>query len=146
MATTTIAGSTVVCSNSGTATADTFSSSSTGLTEDSSSIVYLDVMGNDGGGTNTILWSLDNGISGTTTNGGVSAPTDLLYQDTVRIEATSSDASLNGAKIWITADGKVGYDASTLTTSFRDQLQALSGGQFLSDSFTYAIRMSNGTL
>src|SRR6185312_11017307 len=97
MATTTINGSTVVFSNSGTAKTDTFTSASTGLTEDSMGFVYLDVMANDGGGNNTILWSLDNGISATTTNngGGVSAPTDLLYQDTVRAELTSSDCSLN---------------------------------------------------
>ena len=31
----------------------------------------------------------------------------------------------NGAKIWITADGKVGYDACTLTDAFKAQLQAL---------------------
>ncbi|MCD9808049.1 VCBS domain-containing protein, partial [Bradyrhizobium diazoefficiens] len=67
---------------------------------------------------------------------------DLLTQDTARVEATSSDTSLNGAKIWITADGKVGYDASALSA----QVAALSAGDFFTDSFIYAIRLGNGTL
>nr|WP_283813808.1 VCBS domain-containing protein [Bradyrhizobium niftali] len=67
---------------------------------------------------------------------------DLLTQDTARAEATSSDTSLNGAKIWITADGKVGYDASALSA----QIAALSAGEFFTDSFIYAIRLGNGTL
>src|SRR6185437_14487299 len=72
--------------------------------------------------------------------------TDLLTQDTARAEATSGDTSLNGATIWITSSGQVGYDASTLTGAFKSQLQGLSAGETLTDSFTYAIRMGNGTL
>ena len=49
---------------------------------------------------------------------------------------------MNGAKIWITADGKVGYDASGLIA----QISALSAGEFFTDSFIYAIRLGNGTL
>src|SRR5207247_1423082 len=56
------------------------------------------------------------------------------------------DTSLNGAKIWITSDGKVGYDAATLSAAFRLQLQGLQAGQSLTDTFTYAIRLASGTL
>ena len=72
--------------------------------------------------------------------------TDLLTQDATRAEATSSDHSANGAKIWITSDGKVGYDAGSLSAGFKDQLQHLVTGQYLEDTFTYAIRLGNGTL
>src|SRR6266567_6180387 len=146
MATTTTNGTTVVFSNSGTAQGDTFSSASTGLTEDHLTVAYLDVMANDGGGKNTVLWSVDNGSSANTIQGGISMPTDLLAQDSVRTEALSTDTSNNGAKIWITAEGKVGYDATTLSSTFKAQLQALNAGEYLSDTFTYAIRMANGTL
>src|SRR6185295_8903416 len=43
------------------------------------------------------------------------------------------------------ADGKVGYDAAASST-FKAQLQALAVGETLTDSFTYAIRLGNGTL
>src|SRR5689334_13036809 len=145
MATTTAGNQTVVFSNANTAQADTFTSSQTGLTEDSINIVFLDVMANDHG--NATLWSIDNGISANTVQGGISFPTDLLYQDTARVEALSTDYSAHGAHIWITSDGKVGYDTSTLDPAFRAQLNALNVGQSLSDTFTYAIRMGgSGTL
>src|SRR5689334_22666188 len=37
-------------------------------------------------------------------------------------------------------------DTSTLSATFIDALHALTAGQYQSDSFTYAIRMANGTL
>src|SRR5258706_153125 len=82
---TTSGNTTVVFSNSGTARADSFA-----LPEDVVGPVYLNVMANDGGGTNTILWSLDDGTSSliyaSSNNGGsgVSAPLDLITQDTAR--------------------------------------------------------------
>jgi len=121
---------------------DTYTSAVTGLTEDSLFITYLAVMANDLGGAAKTLYSLDNG----TNAAGALSPTDLLTQDTVRTEALTTDRSAQGAKIWITADGKVGYDAATLSAAFQDQLQHLSPGQFLTDTFTYAIRLGNGTL
>ena len=102
-------------------------------------------MGNDLGGNAKTLFSIDNGINNTGAMSGYSAA-DLLVQDTSRIEATSSDTSLNGAKIWITSDGKVAYDTSTLSAAFETQLNALQAGQYLTDSFIYAIRLGNGTL
>src|SRR5947209_13499611 len=93
-------------SNTPQATDDMFLSSATGLTEDVLKIVYLDVMANDLGGSAKTLFSVDNGISGTSTT-STTSQTDLLIQDTARVEATSTDTSLNGAKIWITSDGRV---------------------------------------
>ncbi|PQP00035.1 hypothetical protein C5612_24090 [Pseudomonas frederiksbergensis] len=119
--------------------------SSSTITEDLLGVVYLDVMSNDLGGSAKTLWSVDNATSLSTAT-KVYAPADLLVQDTSRIEATSTDTSLNGAKIWITSDGKVGYDAATLSTAFKAQLQSLAAGASLADSFTYAIRLGNGTL
>src|SRR5712664_2263259 len=130
-------GITTSFGNTPQAQADLFTN--TGLTEDSLGIVTLDVMGNDLGGAAKTLYSLDDGTS----TGGI-RPTDLLTQDTTRTEAISTDFSANGAHIWITTDGKVGYDASTWTTDFKDRLQHLGAGEFLTDSFTYAIRLANG--
>ncbi|BBN53388.1 hypothetical protein TRE132_15130 [Pseudomonas chlororaphis subsp. aurantiaca] len=148
--TTTNGGTTTSFSNTPQAQDDIFTTgvigtSSTAITEDLLGIVYLDVMSNDLGGNAKTLWSLDNATSLSTAT-KVYAPADLLVQDTSRIEATSSDTSFNGAKIWITSDGKVGYDAATLSTAFKAQLQALAAGTSLTDSFTYAIRLGNGTL
>ncbi|WP_223547101.1 VCBS domain-containing protein [Pseudomonas sp. A-B-19] len=114
-------------------------------TENLLGVVYWDVMSNDLGGNAKTLWSLDNADSLSTVT-KVYAPADLLTQDTARAEATSADTSENGAKIWITSDGKVGYDAATFSDAFKAQLQALATGELLTDSFTYAIRLGNGTL
>ena len=133
--------STTSFSNTPQADADLFTSAQTGLTEDSANVVFLNVMANDSGGNAKTLFSIDNGISA-----GGTSPTDLQTQDTVRAEATSSDFSLNGAHIWITSAGTVGYDTSTLSAAFRAQLQTLQVGQSLTDTFTYAIRLGNGTL
>src|SRR5689334_13181004 len=108
---------------------DTFTSQKTGLTEDSvttlkPTIVYLDVMQNDSGGSKSTLFSLDNG----------DVLNDLLIADTGRTEALSCDVSANGAHIWITSDGKVGYDASALNAAFTAQLNNLSKDEFLYDT------------
>ena len=144
---TTGGGSTTSFSNTPQAKDDVFTSGLTAagvsiaLTEDNLQPVVFDVMGNDLGGNAKTLFSIDNGINNSGAMSGYSAA-DLLTQDTARAEATSSDTSLNGAKIWITADGKVGYDASALSA----QIAALSAGEFFTDSFIYAIRLGNGTL
>ncbi|TPG89309.1 type I secretion protein, partial [Pseudomonas caspiana] len=149
--TTTTSGGTVTSlSNTPQAQDDIFTTGAIGtgtaaITEDLLGVVYLDVMSNDLGGSAKTLWSLDDATSLSTAT-KVYAPADLLIQDTGRIEATSTDTSFNGAKIWITSDGKVGYDAATLSTAFKAQLQSLAAGGSLTDSFTYAIRLGNGTL
>lgn len=106
---------------------------STGLTEDSLGIQYLDVMANDLGGNAKTLYSLDDGISA-----GGGSPTDLLTEDAVG----SINYSRLGANIWITADGKVAYDAGPIQAQF----QYLAAGEYATDSFTYAIRLGNGAL
>ncbi|NUS99784.1 MAG: hypothetical protein HOP96_02265, partial [Sphingomonas sp.] len=110
-----------------------------GLNEDFYGKSYWDVLSNDLGGNSKVLWSIDNGGTATSTM------SDLLTPD-ARAESTSTDYSAQGAHIWICADGKVGYDASSLNSAFRAQLQALNAGQTITDSFTYAIRLGNGTL
>ncbi|EUB76385.1 outer membrane adhesin like protein, partial [Pseudomonas sp. GM41(2012)] len=149
--TTTTSGGTVTSfSNTPQAQDDIFTTgvigaSTAAITEDLLGVIYLDVMSNDLGGNAKTLWSLDNATSLSTAT-KIYAPADLLIQDTGRIEATSTDTSFNGAKIWISSDGKVGYDAATLSTAFKAQLQSLAAGGSLTDSFTYAIRLGNGTL
>jgi VCBS repeat-containing protein len=125
----------IVYSNSGAAASDTYT-----LTEDSLFSVALDVMANDGGGAKTTLYSIDDGVanSGTTTTGGVSINTDLLTKDDVGAVGYSA----LGAKIKINADRTIQYDAS----SFAGTFQSLAAGEVVTDTFTYAIKMSNGTL
>ena len=103
------------------------------LTEDTASPVYLDVLANDRGGNAKKLYSLDNG----------SSLADLLHKDSA---GAAADRSANGATIWITPDGKVGYDAGTLSDAFKAQLQALDEGEHLTDTFTYAVQLGNGAL
>ncbi|MGO4642074.1 beta strand repeat-containing protein, partial [Mesorhizobium sp. 2RAF45] len=138
-------GSTTSFSNTPQAVDDFFTSVFTGLTEDSFGTVFLNVMANDLGGNAKSLWSVDNGTNNTGAMSGYIAA-DLLTQDLGRIESASSDTSANGAKIWITADGKVGYDTAYLSAAFRAQLQGLNAGQYLTDTFIYSIRLGNGTL
>src|SRR2546429_371848 len=114
-------------SNTPQAQDDLFTSAQTGLAEDHLAIVYLDVMANDLGGNAKMLFSIDNGLNAA----GQTSSTDLLTQDTSRVESTAGDHSLNGANIWITSEGKVGYDATTLSAAFKAQLQSLQSGQYL---------------
>src|SRR5690348_2064992 len=97
-------------SNTPQAQADVFTSAMTGLTDDWLHTVYLNVMANDQGGAAKTLYSLDSGSEAT-----VSLEQQaLLTQDTARAEAVSTDTSAHGAKIWITTNGLVAYDATTL--------------------------------
>jgi VCBS repeat-containing protein len=105
------------------------------VSEDTASPVLVDVLANDRGGAAKKLYSLDNGTG----------LVDLLHKDTARSEAASSDRSAGGAAIWITPDGKVGYDLAA-SDAFKAELQALDQGEQLTDSFTYAIQLGNGVL
>src|SRR5262245_10884804 len=110
--TNTSGGTTTSFINTPQAVDDYFASTQTGLTEDSTFTAYLSVLANDLGGNAKTLWSVDNDVNNSGAMAGYIAG-DLLTQDTARAEATSGDTSLNGAKIWITSDGKVGYNSST---------------------------------
>ncbi len=119
MPTNTGGGTTVSLNNTPQAVDDFFTAS-----ED---LVYiLDVMANDLGGKAKVLWSIDN----TSDDGS----TDLVPKDVAGVPEFSE----LGARIWLTVDGKIAYDSSTL--------DSLAAGQTAVDQFTYAIRMSNGTL
>ncbi|WDS10959.2 Ig-like domain-containing protein [Burkholderia ambifaria] len=137
---TTSNGTAVSISNTPQATNDVFTSAQTGLTDNSLTTVYLNVMANDLGGAAKTLYSLD---SGTETTVSLEQAA-LLTQDTVRAESVSTDFSAHGAHIWITSDGKVGYDASHLDASWLSNSFNTLG--YAQDSFTYAIRLGNGTL
>jgi VCBS repeat-containing protein len=123
---------------------DFYGSEATGLTEDNSGIYYFNVMLNDLGGKAKILWSTDDGVNDSGALDGHEAG-DLLAGDSIGSVEATSDTSLNGAPIWITADGKIGYDTTAFDPAFTAELQALTDGEVLTDSFTYAIRLSNGT-
>ncbi|WP_232435857.1 beta strand repeat-containing protein, partial [Burkholderia ubonensis] len=137
---TTSNGTAVSMSNTPQATNDVFTSAQTGLTDNTLTTVYLNVMANDLGGAAKTLYSLDSGTEVTV----ALEQTALLTQDTARAEAVSADYSAHGAHIWITSDGKVGYDASHLDASWLSNSFNTLG--YAQDSFTYAIRLGNGTL
>ena len=64
---------------------------------------------------------------------------DLLVRDLAGVNQSSKW----GATISITAEGKVAY---TLTDAARAHYQSLPEGEVGTDTFTYAIRLGNGTL
>ncbi|HVJ70813.1 MAG TPA: Ig-like domain-containing protein, partial [Sphingomicrobium sp.] len=134
MATNTNGGTTASLSNTPQAQGDTFYKD-----ENLTGIALLDVMSNDLAGKAKILWSLDDSAT------DLAGATDLITTDVGKIESTTADTSANGAKIWI-QDGKVAYQSDTLSAAFKASLQALAVGETATDTFTYAIRMSNGTL
>ncbi|WP_244973342.1 Ig-like domain-containing protein, partial [Paraburkholderia rhynchosiae] len=133
-------GTTVSISNTPQANNDLFTSAQTGLTDNALGVVYLNVMANDLGGAAKTLYSIDSGTEATT----ALEQTALLTQDTARAEAVSADHSAHGAHLWITSDGKVGYDASHLDSAWLSNSFNTVG--YAQDSFTYAIRLGNGTL
>src|SRR5947208_737054 len=100
-------------------------------------LIYLNVMANDVGKYSSTLYSLDSGKTS-------SYLTNLSHQDLARTESASTDYSAYGAKIWITSSGTVGYDVNT--PIFQQKVQSLSVGEYLTDSFAYAIQLSNGAL
>lgn len=103
----------------------------------------LDVMANGGGGKAKTLWLLDDGYVGDFTDDGISNDTagtsDLLTKDGIGIV----NESKFGAAISIAADGKVSY---TMTDASKAHFQSLKEGEIGTDTFTYAIRLGNGTL
>src|SRR5258708_14119283 len=133
-------GITVSFSNTPQAGNDVFTSAQTGLTDNALGIAYLNVMANDLGGAAKTLYSIDAGNETTI----ALEQAALLTQDSARMEAVSADFSAHGAHIWITSDGKVGYDASSLNSAWLSN--SFSNVGYAQDSFTYAIRLGNGTL
>ena len=89
-------------------------------------VLYFSVMANDLGGNAKVLWSIDNSSD--------DGSTDLVPKDVAGV----SEYSELGAKISLTSDGRIRYDTTLL--------DGLAAGQTVTDQFTYAIRLSNGTL
>ena len=106
-------------------------------------IYTFDVMADDLGGNAKVLWSIDdvnlNGTTITSADGTTVATTsgDSVIDLTVKDAAGCVEKSQLGANIWI-ENGKVKYDSGPLDW--------LAAGQTAVDYFTYAIRLSNGTL
>jgi VCBS repeat-containing protein len=96
-----------------------------GLDEDVG-LKFFDVLANDLGGNAKTLWSIDN----TSDDGFL----DLASKDLVG----ASEFSELGARIYLTSDGRIAYDTSIFNS--------LAAGKVVVDQFTYAIRLSNGTL
>ncbi len=89
-------------------------------------VLYFSVMANDLGGNAKVLWSIDN-----TSDDGSG---DLVAKDVAAV----CEYSELGAKISLTSDGLIKYDTTLL--------DSLAAGETVTDQFTYAIRLSNGTL
>ena len=89
-------------------------------------VLYFAVMANDLGGNAKVLWSIDNSSD--------DGSTDLVSRDVAGV----CEYSELGAKISLTSDGRIKYDTTLL--------DSLAAGQTVTDQFTYAIRLANGTL
>ncbi|TYO63879.1 hypothetical protein FXV83_25000 [Bradyrhizobium hipponense] len=138
---TTGGGSTISFGNAPQANNDSFA-----FTEEANNILVLNVMANDLGGAAKTLFSLDDGTSASAST-KTYAPADLLVKDVAYSSDTAGmngtgDHSALGARIWIESDGFVHYDKGDINA----QLQALAVGATLTDTFTYAIQLGNGTL
>jgi VCBS repeat-containing protein len=119
MATNTDGGTTASLSNTPQAKDDFY-------TANEDEVLYFNVMSNDLGGNAKMLWSIDN----TSDDGSA----DLVTKDVAGV----CEYSELGAKISLTSDGRIKYDTT--------MLDSLAAGQTVIDQFTYAIRLSNGTL
>lgn len=107
------------------------------LSENTLQTQYFNVTSNDLGGAAKTLWAITEGTENTLTSNQVC---DLLSKDAPDLMQTS----LKGARVWITEDGRIGYDASG--APFAETLNSLPQGESFTDTITYAIRLSNGTL
>src|SRR5689334_209322 len=104
-------GTVVSFSNTPQAQNDLFVINDPGTDYAISYVIKLDVMANDLGGNAKSLYSVDDGVSASTAT-KVAAPADLLSKDAVGAFETGAATSLHGAKIGITADGKVGLQVT----------------------------------
>ena len=121
MATTTVSGSTITFSNSGAAA----NLSQTG-TEDGTLAFTFDVLAASGGGKNTTIYSVDDGVTGddnpsvATNKAFATYDTDLLYKDGAAAAwIDGGDTSARGAHVWIGTDGKIHYDATNIADQFQ---------------------------
>ncbi|TJX77025.1 MAG: adhesin, partial [Mesorhizobium sp.] len=140
-------GTTASFSNTPQAKDDVFN-----LTEDtvvlasgSQTIIVLDVMANDQGGNAKSLFSVDDGISASTATKQY-APIDLTTQD-VQATGISAWESIGGGVSIRINNGKVEMDlGGYLAAHGFASLQAMGAGDQINETFTYAIKLGNGTL
>ncbi|MER8447934.1 VCBS domain-containing protein, partial [Mesorhizobium sp. M1066] len=141
-------GTTTSFSNTPQAKDDVFN-----LTEDtvvlvsgSQTIIVLDVMANDQGGNAKSLFSVDDGVSASTATKQY-APIDLTNQDVLSTGVSAWESIGDGVFIRIN-NGKVEMDLSQYLVAHYglSSLQALGAGVQINETFTYAIKLGNGTL
>ncbi|WP_246780718.1 VCBS domain-containing protein, partial [Rhizobium sp. BK008] len=104
--------------------------------------ITLDVMSNDLGGNAKALFSVDDGDGNP-----ITADYELLAKDVGANGASAWEKTLLGNWVRINS-GKIEYrlsDGSGIAGSGAD-INTLSAGEILKDSFVYAIRLGNGTL
>ncbi len=111
-----------VATITGAAKDDVFASLLTGLTEDNR-VASLNVLANDPGAAK--LYSLTQNVAGFTSTA---------------FPVSGQGISALGASLSMNADGTIKYDASSVN------LQYLSAGQKITDTFTYTVRMANGAV
>jgi VCBS repeat-containing protein len=102
------------------------------LNEDGSTTQYLDVLANDLGGESKVLWSVYQDEELTPENEQL---TQSAVGEWVELES--------GAKVRITSDGRIEYDYTAINTSL---IQSLGEGDEFTDTFSYSIRLGNGTI
>ncbi|WP_189417194.1 VCBS domain-containing protein [Mesorhizobium sp. M1C.F.Ca.ET.193.01.1.1] len=112
----------------------------------SQSSILLDVLANDLGGNAKTLYSIDDGTSATTSTKQY-APLDLTTQDYQTSGISSWESIGDGVRIRIN-NGKVEMDLSQYLQQHYGvaSLQALGAGDHINETFTYAIKLANGTL
>ncbi|WFP61361.1 VCBS domain-containing protein [Mesorhizobium sp. WSM4904] len=111
----------------------------------SQSIILLDVLANDLGGNAKTLYSIDDGQSASTSTKQY-APIDLTTQDVQASGISAWESIADGVLIRIN-NGKVEMDLSAyLTAHGFSSLQALGENDHINETFTYAIKLGNGTL
>ncbi|TIV51200.1 MAG: hypothetical protein E5V88_17435 [Mesorhizobium sp.] len=151
MATTQISGAggtTTSFSNTPQAQGDVFnySEDTAVVVSGSQSIILLDVLANDLGGNAKTLYSIDDGTSATTST-KQPAPLDLTTQDYQTSGISAWEDIGGGVRIRIN-NGKVEMDLSQYLQQHYglSSLQALGAGDQINETFTYAIKLGNGTL
>ena len=104
---------------------------------DFGSVLLLDVMSNDLGGSAKTLYSVDDGLETSASE----ILKDLAVSDVTVVNGQENYTAL-GAKLSI-YNGQVKVEFSQ---SYMETVNALANGQTMVDSFVYAIRLGNGTL
>ncbi|ACA17733.1 outer membrane adhesin like protein [Methylobacterium sp. 4-46] len=124
------------------------------IVEDNALIFSFDVLKASGGGTNTTVYSVDDGIKNDDGGAAITVTNtafanynkDLLIADQVGGAWEYKDVNWNGNKYTIAfrigSDNKIVVDARSMASA----VDAMAAGDIFSDSIQYTIKMANGTL